>query len=810
MTPIKCQHKSSPINVTLSPIKRRGLTPLKESSNRGELNESSISMVEFRKLERKLNDLSISYEDLVKYREKIEYDLDVKSNQLHIKTRKINELIQENNNLVMEIRQERESNEEEFNRWADTKTQLENKIYSLNSAMSSKIEFKNEIHSKNEKDNFEEIENLKNDMTKLKRKIKVLETENGLEIQAKMMIIEELEMMKAKFMDLHDDHEQLKVDYEELVSEYSSFQIDENIEIDESKIPTPTLESSSALGSPINNSLLSSPIDIPKVRQIDCSTTSSDFINPLNIRHSSLSKVIRDVENKSQRQKYSQELMKYEFEIKSLQLQNEKLHSYIGFLLQQINNEEDSISNRIPSSNSINTNATATENEYIEYSDEKNIKSAKQNLKSVLRSASAFPIRPSSFEKEIKYLDKNFPINSRGKNSKHIRNAISSDLQNVESLPMNSKINLQELIENHDTGSVNESFCDSMAYSTDYNQGEVEYLDFGDSDFSFEGDGDDEDDVKNFEEFELNNEPVVGVKKLDRYKKKNFASTDSLNVTFKLNLTPQLNMKKSKMLKTTPQKRLQKLTAVPSYMNIKGNTYEGDEYYHDNILSSKTSIKSLKNHTSNLQLINEIITEGGLKNNVESFRILQDSEGQQQDNHWTGKDIHDNFNDVEFNIEPDQEQSRFEKKNKFSVFTHISEEEEYDDDYNDLSSSEDDEEDDGDATFNISNQEIDMFRIVVLRKMYCPRHSMFQCFCRSTSLVEPGMYYSAVSPVANIKHIIKQHKHKHLQNKHPLRYHRHEQEIGHTKKGLNSASSINDTEESQLHYMDEQDMYVVD
>lgn len=48
-----------------------------------------------------------------------------------------------------------------------------------------------------------------------------------------------------------------------------------------------------------------------------------------------------------------------------------------------------------------------------------------------------------------------------------------------------------------------------------------------------------------------------------------------------------------------------------------------------------------------------------------------------------------------------------------------------------------------------------MFKIDFLRRLYCPKHSMFQCFCRSMDLVNPLYFKIFSSPIYSLRRKLK-------------------------------------------------------
>lgn len=632
MTPLNQTHTPPKNHIHLgsiiSPIKR-GLSPQREINGN----------VEIRKFERSINDLTIANSELIRERDSLESELKVKSTQLKNKNIKINELIHENTHLVKELQRERDNNEEDFTNWTDRKFELEAKIRSLNDILLKRIQ-NDELESTkeiNHSESVEQIQHLELENEKLTKKINMLKRENELEVQSKMLIIDEIETLKSNFNDLSEDYEQVKLDYDELVTEYSLNQVIEN-DFEDDIITTPTLETSDVF-----------KLDNPKIRHI--SSSSSVTISPNEKR--SLSRAIRDTEIQSQKAKYSQIIMNYEFTIQSLTLQTEKLISYIGFIEQKMDGHDG-----------------------VEYSDDVNIRNAKKTIKSIMRSVSTIGLttKPGEIDRDLKFLD----------------------------LDIGSAIQLT----NDD-----ESFCESLAYSTDYNKGNVTNLEVG-SDFSFNDieDGDDELEEGDEEEYqninENNDSVIISNKSMNRY-----SSTDSLNVSFKMDFQPTLKSRKSKMLKEPSRTHVKRITKLPSEMDIRGHDFNGDEYYNtEQRLSNKSSMKIL----TNSQLIHSI-NEGAGTTNIESFKIMGDDE--------IGS-------------------------NGYAAFPHISEGDEEFDDISQLSS--DGDEEDEEVGVSISNKELDDFKMV-WRSGFCAKHSLLLCLCHQKGLVNNLMLQFAMNPIYKLR-----------------------------------------------------------
>lgn len=894
-------NKFSPIKSPTNPNSSFNILPLKESNNNNNNNtlfgssindvlnsplsaspieqhqlQQSFSINDYKKKIKEITDLKIVNEDLIKELENLQDEINHKNQIIDIKSMKIDELMHENNKLLSNLKLERESNENDFNSWLDLKTNLELTIHNLkinlnnnNNLKDDNVDLSNdkidsslesiELNENYENDDlFNKVQIFKTEINKLKKKVIALRKENELEVQSKIMIMDELEMMRERYLEVDEKHEFLKLDYEDLVNELlllkGDFPDDDDDDEDdedgdnESKEYntdiTPTAETSQEMhsqGSNENKDLDDRILKIRKkrVKSKSSSKNSSEENSRISsIRNNSLNKAIRDVELKSQKQKYSQELMKYEFEIKSLKLQNEKLLSYIGFTLQvngndvknelrldNLKNFQDSVemiksnsnsilNDRISSFGSTTSTKTATLDN-IEYSDAYNIRTAKKNLKTVIKSASALPIRPDTL---------NFYSNNNNSNSQlltqsiavkkmHRSNTNSSTnhkIPNFKSTEFNNSMNNN----NNDNDSFFDMQSNSIDYSTDYNQGEIECIDIGGSD-SFEEYGDDEldDDDENLllnahhdlpitnanlnELNELSNKVKDTTNNNTRLSKNKsiFTSTDSLNVSYKMNFLNTKNFKHISHIKTTPRTQLKRIT--PSSLNLK----------------KKTSNLNNSNDNEGVTIENK-----NDHNNINDKREeFEEDDG--EDLSLINGDDEELFNivssDIDFDIKKDKNNSKY-----FTMYQ-ISEEDEseYDDNYKIQFSSSEEEDDDGDEdeTFNISNQEIDMFKIDFLRKLYCPKHSMFQCFCRSMDLVNPLYFKIFSSPIYSLRRKLRRqyerknpslnslkYKSKLLttQNNNsnnnkrsfPMRYHRHERGLQQlqnriTNKGYNNSNN---------------------
>ncbi|OWB54697.1 hypothetical protein B5S28_g550 [[Candida] boidinii] len=446
--------------------------------NRLIMNNSSIMIPieEYNRIERLYTDSLIKSKDLIHENERLENEIINRENIIDLKSHKINELLNENKTIMKDLRIERESNDKEFKNWNEIKLNYEKKLERFKSLINStNTDNKNlEILQSNSIELFnEDLARQNESIEQLQKKILILEKENELEINSKMLIIDELEYFK-------DKANTLKLKLENLNSNKFN---DDDEDDDNNIINNNHIHSNNnLLFSPINSRFPSgetvvkrsnpglsasrvSSVTNPQIPQtiekntenlIDKTTdedfnlmaqksasladelksltmnnmTNNDSTNTQNsnngkgharslsynvaLEKSTKSKKKQNrlslqnhrqisvnsyfngegngnenenallktkIEIESQSQKHKEEMFKLNFQLKSLQLQNEKLHSYIGFLLQK-NKSTDDLS--IFKDKKLD----------YEYSDAINIENAKQQLKTVIRSASAYPIRP--------------------------------------------------------------------------------------------------------------------------------------------------------------------------------------------------------------------------------------------------------------------------------------------------------------------------------------------------------------------------------------------------------------------------------
>lgn len=869
------------------------------------------SVNEYKKRIHEITDLKIVNEDLIKELELLQDEINHKNQIINIKSMKIDEIMHENNKLLTDLKLERESNENDFNAWLDLKTNLELQIHNLKTKFenqhhehldtdgdiddllnlsdeklfndSTEFNDSNHNHAKTKEEYYNKIQIYKNEVNKLKKKVNALQKENELEVQSKIMIMDELEMMRERYLEVDEKHEFLKLDYDDLVKELLSlrgedegddddeYNEDENKEDQYDRAKTEDLVVASDLNPPDNDN--DRILKIRKKRNTSKSSNNSSEDNSrvASLRNNSLNKAIRDVELKSQKQKYSQELIKYEFEIKSLKLQNEKLLSYIGYTLQMngidgienlknfsdsnINNNNNNNINlaqynrplfgedRVISSGSTISNKTTT-CDNIEYSDAYNIKTAQKNLKTVIKSASAFPIRPDNVLQRQQLPPQTQPI-SNFKGKQRLVNSASIDFNGAT---------LHTIPAPDDTDSFLDMQSSSIDYSTDYNQGEVQCLDIGGSD-SFEEYGDDELDEdelnhspqKNNTSNNNNNIPITDLNlnilnnqnnqnnqmteppssfKTKLSKNKNiFTSTDSLNVSYKMNFINSNKYNKNRngdimetpnnTAKTTITPRAQLKRVTPSCFNLKRNGSSKQEILADleNVDVELNDNNNNKNDNNDIGSKDDVVVEPSDNVIIKDLNLIDGRVNEDEEDYL---DIVESDLDMNLNNKILRNNGCGDHGHKhgksFSMYQ-ISEEDESeaDDDDNfkiEFSSSEEEDYDgDEDDTFNISNQEVDMFKIDFLRRLYCPKHSMFQCFCRTMDLVNPLYFKIFSSPIYSLRRKLRRQyqmerkspslntlklKSKLMTNsnsassssfsslnntRYPMRYHRHERDI---------------------------------
>ncbi|KAH3671942.1 hypothetical protein OGAPHI_000128 [Ogataea philodendri] len=504
-------------------------TPLKDLGNlTDQLSSDKVkrapvtSAGEYRKLERLYGDSVIRINELVRHLERAETEVMTKEQQLDIHAQRIHELVMENKTISNELKHEREINDKEYHNWNQTRQTMEQKIDSLSQMLHNLLQ-NNKSLEQIQTDSISLHENdlsrYKKEVDQLTKKITILEKENELEAHSKILIIEELETFRLRFDELEDRYEKLKEEYAELMSELSMNSTSDIRLEDQAEFPEDE----------VKFSLADELKDFGEVK-VSGSRKSSQ-------RHSSFNNLLNNIERDSVERRHTQEITKMGFQVKSLELQNEKLHSYIGFLLQHIPQEE--------------ANGIAIYKDQLDYqySDEINILSAKKTLKKVIRSASALPIRPQTYRPAHYDIDE-----SEDNFGRH--NSFSDINVNKNRLSYNTNTSLSD----------QDNIFDSANQVED-----IEYVELGDSDFTMSD--------EEIEEEEDNND-------------------ESLNVSFTVDLTPSLNIKKrkkSKLFKRTPRKQLEKLT-------IFGSPSAKEPPL---IVTGRASMKSLRKYASSLELIGE-------------------------------------------------------------------------------------------------------------------------------------------------------------------------------------------------------------
>lgn len=724
--------------------------------------------------QKQIRDLTIVNKDLVDELDSLQAELKAKDEAISSKSFRIDELIRENNRLLNEIKNEREINESDFNSWLDLKLNLENQILNLKTLIKAEpIKTLDNTNASNDMLDLQ-IRSYENDINKLTKKVAVFQKEIELEIQSKTLIMDELEIMRQRYFETDEKYQLLKLQYNDLIEELSLIDNEINLserdlyKVGDTRQHQQVLRGNDADDS-IDNSEPYAPMDdtdndsdaqfnqendmyfdprenILKVkkRRISSQNSNSADSRISSLRNISLNKAMRDIGLRFERQKFNQKIREYEFEINSLKLQQDKLLSFIGFSSQINSTEFNNIfrsQQRVPSNNSTASNKTLLDS--IEYSDAYNIRTAKKNLRTVIKSASALPMRPTTSYNE------------------------NNTLLNVANLrQLSSSKSTENLM---DLDFTNNSALDC---STDYNQGEVELLDLGNSD-SFEEFGDDElddddDDVVILARSGNTNDiienhghghgesttvtttttTIAATEDRSRIMKKGkskFSSNGSLNFTYQMSLiTPQ--KKNGKPMHIQPRRQhTQFKRLTPSILNLK---------------TKKFTDRSDSDHDDPLEPEDEAAAGEFADEGAEAFLGPEASNahphelvGEMSEDHGF---VSDGFCDDLGLIKGVGVGIGAGCGNRapagFPMYQ-ISEEDEseYNDNYNMDFSSSDDDDDDDDATFSISNQEIDLFKIDFLRRLYCPKHSMFQCCCKSMDLVNPFYFKIFSSPIYSLR-----------------------------------------------------------
>lgn len=670
-------------------------------------------------LERVYADSVIKNKDLIREQERIADDLETRGKQVEEKTLRINQLLRENASLVGQLRKERKLNEQEFNSWADTKAELEMKLGNLRDAINRRdgniFDTSVSINDLGT-DSAPLVEKRHREIEKLKKKVMILAKENELEVHSKMLIIDELELVKEKYSEMEKKYSSLKSDYDGLVAEFSShldetspsaqnsgeeavvsekecvdkvgragevsalemvksapsLSVNSRNSIDLRKMSTSSSTSTSTvhhvkrLSSELRD-LQIKTLNVPKRGEKEQNQKSS------SLRVSSLNKFIKDVELQAQEQKHSQQVTKLKFQIRSLELQNEKLHSYIGFVLQQLDGHSAS--------------------RPYEYSDEVNIRSAKQTLRTVIRSASAYPLRRTAFDKHVKGLQReNQRLHNRRSTQSMHRHTGDGFVGASASLGGNSY---------HGTDSRSVSADDTDSLASDYDLGgQVEFVDLGDTE-TFNGKDFRDPSSKNsqmsilsdVEEFENkeNNDPNNVLNDLDPNR--------SLSVSFEMDFKPPLYMKgkkRSRILKHSPVRQLQKLTAFN--------------------LSAQNSISSLRNAADCAAESKNVDSEKVLVENAAADELFSGSKEPIDGSESITSGMDDLEREYVINGLSDGEISEME---------------------------------------SIPKDEVDRFKIVIMRNYMFPLHSITRDFYHSNGCIDPDGFYLAISPILALRRSLK-------------------------------------------------------
>jgi hypothetical protein len=803
-----------------------------------------------KKLKREIQDLKIVNKDLIHELECLQDEIKEKNQMIDIKSTKIDDLMHENNKLLGDLKMERESNEQDFESWLDLKTKLELQIHDLNAQIIQlrkalqqyelgNAELRNEAESEENiqmEEYYSKLKLSQTEIKKLRKKVNALSMENELELQSKLMIIEELEMMKERYLEESHKHESLKLDHNTLVDEllhlrdeieedYSMEYTDDDLS-ETTDDTTPTLEKSTEMQLQDSTSELNEPLR-PKKLSIKKKRISSRSSNSRNsnvnsriasLRNNSLNRAIRDAELNSLSEKYQIELRDSQFEIKSLKLQNHHLLAFIGYTLQlnerekeiikkrslnlsnvfsspekreHVNSSRTNCDSRVTSIGSTISNTTENDTNVlsraermaypeIDYSDKFNISTAKKNLKGLMKSVSATALRSGDL-----YVDKYTTGTRTSVSTGVVGTHVNGDTHNIF---------------NYEAGgdTLNDDFImdvnsNSMDYSTDYNQGEVKPFEMGESDVS-EGFGDDEyDDDDDDDDLNLNmnmnvdrfgsplmggddgdivhaagtaNDNVVDDNSTEKQKrmsgsKTNFTSTGSLNGVYKVNITPHSSSSKRLMtlsvsssgntdgtttipalspngkgIRTTRRNHVKKMT--PSSLNLFSKASGVDDGDDDDFNYD------YNNYDENYVLDGIDHDATGSGNNGMDNYVDGDVDGEVDMSIDLGLKLnglniaHDSTNNNT------QNSGRSFIMSKSNNLNNICEEgeSEFDSCVEVSTSDDEDEEDydeDGDISYTISPDEIEMFRLSAMCRFYCPKHSMFQCFCKAPAT--PGLLH---------------------------------------------------------------------
>lgn len=308
--------------------------------------DNELMIKDFHALERQLANLLVQNSSLNLENQNLEMDLLLKEKELLLKSSKINELVISNRMLEKNYQSELTTNEANFNSWSQMKLQYEKRIANLNNILNNSKN-KSPDPNGNDKDQIT--------IQILNKKLKSLQSDYELEKNSKLLIIDEFEMIKQNYLNLELNYSLLKNEFDRLQEEISSGSIHPEPERAQ-EVQDCSFQSDSSYGD----------VDVEHIYSNSESKQPQFLEEPSSPIPRTPITLANEFENDS-KYLYNQELIKLNFQIKSLNLQNEKLYSYIGYLLQ----------------NSL-TNSK-------EYSDEKLIKLAKRKLvnNKILRSVSS-------------------------------------------------------------------------------------------------------------------------------------------------------------------------------------------------------------------------------------------------------------------------------------------------------------------------------------------------------------------------------------------------------------------------------------
>lgn len=341
-TPLKTKNSIS----NISPLRDKSRSYMNHSIYRNNtpnqkeafiLQDDALLLKDYQELEKQYANLMIQNDSITLEVQNLEMELLLKEKELLHKSSKINELVIENRQLDKSLKAEIRDSEQNYSNWTKLKLQYESKIANLNARLNGERSFLSSLKSHDVGSNEQVTIQL------LNKKLKSLQSDYELEKNSKMLIIDEFEMIKQNYLNLELSYNLLKNDFDKLHDETSSGSI-----ISEKHQQDLSFQSDSSYGDD----------DVEHIYSND----------ERNNRHLKVTTLADELTENGDKYHYNQELIKLNFQIKSLNLQNEKLYSYIGYLLQQSSMNSDK-----------------------EYSDEKLIKIAKKKLvnNKILRSVSS-------------------------------------------------------------------------------------------------------------------------------------------------------------------------------------------------------------------------------------------------------------------------------------------------------------------------------------------------------------------------------------------------------------------------------------